>query len=37
MRCVVDVEFHPNPNLISTATKSEPFVKATSHKSIPVN
>ena len=34
---VWDGEFHPNPNFISSATKSEPSDKFTSHKAIPVN
>ena len=34
MLIVVDVEFHPNPNFISSANKSEPSDKATSHKAI---
>ena len=45
---VVDVEFHSNPNFISSATKSEPpsnhashssgnGYKAISYKAIPVN
>ena len=33
----MDVEFHPNSKLISSATKSEPSDKATSNKAIPVN
>ena len=37
MYAVVDVEFRPNSNLISSATKSEPSDKATSYKAIPVN
>ena len=28
---VVDVEFHPNPNYISSATKSEPSDNSASH------
>ena len=40
---VVDVESHPNPNIISSATKSEPFGNNASHssgngyKATPVN
>ena len=40
---IVDVEFHPNPNLIFSATKSEPSDKSASHsfgngyKAAPVN
>ena len=36
MYAVVDVEFRPNWNLISSATKSEPSDKATSYKAISV-
>ena len=36
MYAVVDVEFRPNSNLISSATKSEPSDKATSYKAISV-
>ena len=48
MQYVMDVEFQPNPNLISSATKSESSgnhasyssgngYKGTSYNSIPVN
>ena len=33
LRGVVDVEFHPNLNLISSATKSEPSGNMVSHSS----
>ena len=43
LTCVVDVEFHPNTNFISSATKSEPSDNSASHlfgngyKTNPVN